>query len=343
VTCSLSAIGVLLCLGVQQLPAQKSPVQVYIDAFWREADLKARNPSFNIVASKVSERAIEGISKPRALHHIRGSILVPGGSLEAIVRRLRDYSTHGELFAPTVKTSALCGKEGDDVFVFRYWSTPYMDSVTETRAVHRRLDDKRYAITSTTTGLGSPGDLKDRGDLCSGTLPGVFYMKQLHAVWRYEQTAEGVQIEGEIVAELSGFALVRSTVRRVLAQVMSQSLGKYREKFAQNPPLAEQAGTARLITAASTQFRDLGRCQFPPFADFQRIDANRPYAGPDKLAHPAAHRFDHPANLAVPAFGDRDLQETRACGFPQQSDLGRPSNPVLQFDTVTEPLQRWFV
>jgi hypothetical protein len=237
-TSFFAAAAVLLCLGVERLPAQESKVQAYIEAFLRESDLKAHKPSFNIVALAkgptplVTERSIEGISKPGAVHHIRGSIFVPGGSLEAIVKRVRDYGTHGDLFAPTIRASALCRKEGEDVFVFRYWATWYRDTVTETRAVHRRLDEKRYTVTSTTIGMGSPGDLKDRNQLCNGTLPGVFYMKQLHAVWRYQQTTGGVEIEAELVAELSGFFLVRSTVKRVLAQTLSQSLSSYRKKFA---------------------------------------------------------------------------------------------------------------
>lgn len=210
-------------------------MQAYIDAFWREATSIAHvAPSTS--AFDVRERALKGAAKPGAIHHLRGRVFVPGASLSTIVERVRDYDTHADLFSPTVRTAALCGKEADDVFVFRYWATPYMDSVTETRATHRRLDDKRYVVTSTTSALGAPGDLADRKNICKGTLPGVFYMKQLHAIWRYEQTDAGVQIEAEAVAELSGFALVRATAKRVLAQIMSQSLDQYREKFREPRP-----------------------------------------------------------------------------------------------------------
>jgi hypothetical protein len=214
---------VLLCLASVCLRAQ-SPVQAYIDAFLRDA------ASFD-----VRERAVEGAAKPGAIHHLRGHVFVPDGSLEAIVKRVRDYDTHADLFNTTLRTAALCGKETDDVFVFRYWATPYRDSISETRATHRKLDDKHYVVTSSTLSFGGPGDLPDRKNICKGTLPGVFYMKQLHAVWRYEQKLDGVQIEAEAVAELSGFALVRATAKRVLAQIMTQSLDSYREKFHSKP------------------------------------------------------------------------------------------------------------
>ncbi len=223
-------ILVLLCLAEMRLRAQTSSVQAYIDAFWRESNsIVTVAPSSS--ASGVRERVLKGAAKPGAIHHLHGRVFVPGASLSVIVERVRDYDSHADLFHPTVRIAALCGKEPGDVFVFRYWATPYMDSVTETRATHRRLDDRRYVVTSSTSALGGPGDLADMKNICKGTLPGVFYMKQLHAVWRYEQTSDGVWIEAEAVAELSGFALVRSTAKKVLTQIMSQSLDQYREKF----------------------------------------------------------------------------------------------------------------
>ena len=229
----------LWSLAAAGLHAQ-TPVQLYINAFWREIDvaMNANTSQFTSgsnPALAVQERALEGVNKPGAIHHLRGRVFIPGGSLPAIVERVRDYNTHAELFSSTLRKSALCSNEGEDVFVFRYWSTPYMDSVSETRATHKRLGDNRYAVTSITSAMGGPGDLPDKNRLCKGTLPGVFYMKQLHAVWRYEQIPEGVQIEAEVVAELSGFAPVRSTARRVLTQIMTRSLESYLEKFRVRP------------------------------------------------------------------------------------------------------------
>jgi hypothetical protein len=229
----------LWCLAAAGLHAQ-TPVQSYINAFWSETEaITNANASHFIAGSSpalaVEERALKSVAKPGAIHHLRGHVFVPGASLPAIVLRVRDYNTHAELFSSTLRKSALCSNEGENVFVFRYWSTPYMDSVTETRATHKQLDDNRYVVTSITSALGGPRDLPDKNSLCKGTLPGVFYMKQLHAVWRYEQTPEGTRIEAELVAELSGFAPVRSTAKRVLAQMMNRSLESYREKFRPRP------------------------------------------------------------------------------------------------------------
>lgn len=212
------------------LPAQQTTVQSYLDAFWRGAETRNMVSSFAATAN-VREAGIEGITKPGSVHHLRGQIFVPGASLANIVRRIRDYDTHAEIFSPTLRSAELCRKESDDTFVFRYWATPYRDSVTETRATHKQIDANHYVVSSVTTGLGGPGDLPDQKNLCNGALPGVFYMKQLHAVWRYEQTEAGVQIEAETVAELSGFPFVRGTVKRVLGQIMTQSLESYHRKF----------------------------------------------------------------------------------------------------------------
>jgi hypothetical protein len=106
-----------------------------------------------------------------------------------------------------------------------------MDSVAETRAVHHRVSDSEYIVTSTTVAFGSPKDLPDRKNICEGTLPGVYYIKRMNATWRYEQTPAGVQIEAEAEAELSGFALVRATAKRVLGQIMNRSLEQYKQRF----------------------------------------------------------------------------------------------------------------
>ena len=164
-------------------------------------------------------------------HHMRGQQFVPGASLADIVERVRDYDSHGDLFNGTIRSAALCGKEGDDVFVFRYWTTRYRDSIAETRATHRRISDRQYVVTSTTSAFGSPGDLPDRKNICQGKLPGVFYVKQMNATWRYEQTPAGVQIDAEAVAELSGIALVRASAKRVLGQILNRSLEAYRQRF----------------------------------------------------------------------------------------------------------------
>jgi hypothetical protein len=230
---SRAIIAALLCLAAEPLPAQMSSAQRYIDAFWQEAASFPGLTLFTAAArGAVAERTVNGTSKPGSIHHIHGRLFVPGASLPEIIAKVRDYNSHSGLFKPILRNAALCAKESDDVFVFRYWATPYIDSVTETRAVHKSIDDSRYIVTSSTSALGSPGDLPDKKDLCKGSLPGVFYMKQLHAVWRYEQTASGVRIEADAVAELGGFALVRSTAKRVLAQIMSQSLDQYRLNFA---------------------------------------------------------------------------------------------------------------
>jgi hypothetical protein len=229
-------IAALLCFMTIALHAQQSSVQEYVAAFWSEAEESAEAPPPSPApeadaSAAVAECAVEGIAKPGSIHHIRGRVFVAGAALPDVVERLRDYDNHRELFAPTLREAKVCNKEDDQTFEFRYWSTPYMDSITQMRAVHRRVSDSRYVVTSTTTAFGTPGDLENRKDLCKGTLPGVFYMKQLLASWRYDQTPEGVKIQGDVVAELSGFALVRATSRRVLKQIMEQSLEQYKRRF----------------------------------------------------------------------------------------------------------------
>jgi 5-methylcytosine-specific restriction enzyme A len=221
---------VLLCLAAGTSAAQSA--QSYIDEFWRRAPAAAK-PAWASHApkSEVRESNIPGIQKSGAIHHIEGHVFVPGARLDAIVERVRDYNSHADLFAPVVKAAALCGKEGSDVFIFRYWMTPYRDSISETRAVHRRVDGRTYTVSSKTSAFGNPGDLADSNNLCNGILPGVSYLKQLNAVWRYEQMKDGVDIGAESVAELSGFALVRATARRVLVQILRQSLDQYLRRF----------------------------------------------------------------------------------------------------------------
>jgi hypothetical protein len=164
-------------------------------------------------------------------HHLSAEQFVPGASLSDIIEKVRDYNSHSEFFAGILRSAALCSKEGDNVFVFRYWATPYMDSISETRSVHRRVSDTEYVVTSTTLAFGSPKDLPDRNHICQGTLPGVFYIKHMEATWRYEQTPAGVQIKAEADAELSGFALLRATAKRVLGQIMTRSLEQYKQRF----------------------------------------------------------------------------------------------------------------
>jgi hypothetical protein len=173
---------------------------------------------------------IEGCDKPRGLAHHRARLFIPGARLPELVAFARDYDAHSEVYQSLLKGSKVCARPSDNEFAFRYWSTPYRESITDTLSVHRQISPERYAVVSTLTAIGGASEAQKGTDLCAVSLGGVWYLTAMRSAFRFRDFEDGVYVESETVTVIPWFA-PGFIINKVLRGAMKTTLETMQSRF----------------------------------------------------------------------------------------------------------------
>ena len=139
------------------------------------------------------------------VHHWYGAVLVRGVTLDDVLRLVKNYEIHDEVFAPDVDESeTLSGTIDGDIFDVRYRfrKQKVITVVYETRHhVEYTLVGlaRAYSISRTTR----VEEVEDPGGRNERTKPpdtGRGFMWRLNSYWRFDEQAEGVWIESESIS-----------------------------------------------------------------------------------------------------------------------------------------------
>jgi len=115
-----------------------------------------------------------------------GSVFIPGTKLDRTLRMLQDYDHRAQYFSATIASSKLLCRRGDHQFRYtmRLKEPAVID--VESDVVWERVDPHRWRCTSYSTEVQAVG--KDKG-----------YLRRLYSYWRFDETPNGVYVEGETV------------------------------------------------------------------------------------------------------------------------------------------------
>jgi hypothetical protein len=208
------------------------------DSARRLRDLRAGR----IVTESVTERAAAGggsdLEVPHALvHHWRGTVFLPGATVEDLDRRLRDGEPGTR--QPDVLVARVLSRRGDSLrLLLRVRREKFLTVVydTEHAVTFRRHSDRRLSTASVADriveidGAGTPAErpraaADDRGLLW-----------RWNAYWRYEQ------VEGGVIAECESISLSRTVpavvrllagrmIRATARESVEQTLRTFRDVF----------------------------------------------------------------------------------------------------------------
>jgi hypothetical protein len=208
------------------------------DSARRLRDLRAGR----IVTESVTERAAAGggsdLEVPHALvHHWRGTVFLPGATVEDLDRRLRDGEPGTR--QPDVLVARVLSRRGDSLrLLLRVRREKFLTVVydTEHAVTFRRHSDRRLSTASVADriveidGAGTPAErpraaADDRG-----------FLWRWNAYWRYEQ------VEGGVIAECESISLSRTVpavvrllagrmIRATARESVEQTLRTFRDVF----------------------------------------------------------------------------------------------------------------
>jgi len=136
------------------------------------------------------------------VHHWRGAILVPGVTVDEVLRALREGPPPQE----DVLDSRVLGRAGDTMDVFlRLRRTQIITVVydTEHRVTFDRFDAGRAASTTVATRIVEISDAGEPGERTLSPEEDHGFLWRLHAYWRYEA------VPGGVIAECESLALSR--------------------------------------------------------------------------------------------------------------------------------------
>src|SRR5262245_35542790 len=110
-------------------------------------------------------------------------------------------------------------------------------------------------------------------------------------------------------------------------------------------PIRSSRGTSSGSGRSSSrsQGADLAGRQAPVLADGQVADADRADPDPDELQDLASQGLDHAAHLAVPALGQRDLEDGAAGSVADAAHAGGLRRAVVERDPLPERIERGVV
>ena len=192
-----------------------------------------------IVVEQVDEPGPGGALRvpDAAVHHWRGTVLVPGASLDDVMRRLEREppDTRQE---DVVSSSILQARPGWIRVAIRVRRSLIMSAVfdTEHEVGFARVDASHGASWSAATkiveidGAGTPEERPKRADQDRDLL------WRWNAYWRYEQTPEGVLVECESITLSRTIPLLLRPVagplvNHVARESMDRTLAVFRERF----------------------------------------------------------------------------------------------------------------
>lgn len=143
------------------------------------------------------------------IHHWKGSIFVPGVTLEAVLKFVQNYDQHHRFFQEVEKSRLV--SRNDDAFqiFYRLKRTKVITVVyhTDHTVVYRQHGPRRASSRSATTRiaeLDGPGTPSER-EKPAGEDHGFLW--RLNSYWRFEERGGGVVVECESVSLSRGIPL----------------------------------------------------------------------------------------------------------------------------------------
>ena len=193
-----------------------------------ECEKRIRKGEVCILKRKTVDDEGKTIPVPHGMiHHWYASILVPGVSVEKVVRFVQAYD-RAEEYYEEVEDSRLLSRRGDVFEIFLRLKRKKIITVyynTEHEVTYRRNGRGRVSSRSIATRIreianaGEPDEAEKRPGQDRGFLWG------LRSYWRFEQTEEGTVVECEsIILSRDVPAAARWLVRNFLDSVPKESL-----------------------------------------------------------------------------------------------------------------------
>lgn len=203
----------------------------YLEALF--ASVRSSPPVQSPRATGPDQAEITGPSVPGGIYQTRSLLFIRGGKLERIVLAARAYNDHKEQYHAVLHDSALCSNQGETKYVFRYWTTPYFDTVVENTADYTHVSPTRVTIASRSSGVGAPPSANT--PLCQAPLTGNRYVRRIHTVWQFVAVDEGVVIQVDGAAAITTNPVFRPFVKSTLSGITKTVLEQLRLCF-ESPP-----------------------------------------------------------------------------------------------------------
>ena len=141
------------------------------------------------------------------VHDWVGAVFIPGVTLEETLSTIQDYDNLKRFYSGEVTDSKLLEQKGDDYRVFlRLQKHKIITVVLNTQHMVRyhRLDSGRAYSRSYSTVIrevSRPGK-PNEAELPVGEDHG--FLQRLHSYWRFQETPQGVYVEGDVVGLTRG-------------------------------------------------------------------------------------------------------------------------------------------
>jgi putative flippase GtrA len=184
-----------------------------------------------------------GVAEPDVpegrIHHWAGAVLIPGVTLDQVLRYLKDRAGRESDAFDDVLSSKLLSRSGDRLRVYmklRRESVITVTYNTEHDVEYRQLSDTRASsrsVASKIAELENAGTPQER-EKPAGKDHGFLW--RLNAYWRYEQTKDGVVIECESVSLSRGVPMllrpfISGTVERIARESLQKTLTSLRTEL----------------------------------------------------------------------------------------------------------------
>jgi putative flippase GtrA len=169
-----------------------------------------------------------GISGAK-MHHWAGAVYVPRTSVDAAVKRMKDYAGRESEFYQEVTASRLLERDGDRLRVFmrlqRTAAGITANYNTEHAVEYRRLAPARATSRSVSTKIAELANAGTAREREKARDDDHGFLWRLNAYWRFEQTGDGVLIECESVSLSRSVPLVfRPLVGPIANRIARESL-----------------------------------------------------------------------------------------------------------------------
>jgi hypothetical protein len=187
------------------------------------------------------------------IHHWAGAVLIPGVTLDHVLRYLRDRAGRESAAFDDVLSSKLLSRDGDRLQIYMKLRRESIITVTyntEHAVEYRRLTDGRASSRSVATKIaelehaGTPQEREKPVGNDHG------FLWRLNAYWRYEQVDKGVLIECESASLSRGVPfglawLVNSKVEGIARESLEKTLVSLRAELARLRPTTTQGLVVR--------------------------------------------------------------------------------------------------
>ena len=171
---------------------------------WSDASKERYEPirQGKVVAEFCSGRGPVRVPKG-LIHDWVGGVLVPGSTIDEVLRLVQDYNNHKSIYAPEVIASRLISHGGNDFQIYlRLFKKKIIAVILDTdHEVHYRcLDRSRWVCQSHTTRIA---EVENAGTPKENVLPpdtGHGFLWRLYSYWRFQERDGGVYTECRAVS-----------------------------------------------------------------------------------------------------------------------------------------------